>query len=186
MNAISTISTRATADDWAQFLKPVAMAVRNTPNDAEFRARVAAVTHAVAVPAEWLRQPWRQADAMRRFQFWPAVYDVAEMFADDLRAERESAERRQRLAPPEPGDDWLNVPLPEEVAAVQAKARALIAELTGTSPDHRGPPPKALPLSEGVLLARYERQAEESHDPDLRRLAAIRAEHIRNRIGADE
>ncbi len=176
MNAISTVTTRATGDDWSRFMRPIAMAVRNTPGDEEFRARVAAITHAVAVPAGWLRQSWRQADAMRKFQFWPSVADVAEMFAEDLRAERETAARRAPLALPPPSQGEQRDPV--AIAAVLAKARAFAAEVAQPKPDRA--PDKPLPLSDGALLAKYEQLAAEGNTG-----AAIRVRMLRQRVGAD-
>lgn len=169
----------ATARDWAEFLRPVAASVRNTPTADEFKARVAAVAASVAVPAAWLEQPWRRTEAMRRFQFWPAVFDVAEMFEEDLKAEQRSRDLQARhaaLPPPEEPP-----PLTEEQRAAMAeKARALAAELRGNgtseAPRVTG---KALPLSHGALLAHYERLAAEGNGA-----AALRAEALRRAIEA--
>jgi hypothetical protein len=154
VTTVSTTATRATMDDWTRFMRPIAMSVRNIPAEDDFRARVAAIAHAVAIPAAWLRQPWRQAEAMRRWQFWPSVADVAELFADDLRAERETASRRQPVALPPPSAATFRTP--EEILAVQQKAREVIADLTGNGAKPERAPPRPMPLSDGALLALYE------------------------------
>ena len=158
MNALSAKPSRATAEDWTRFLRPVAMSVRNTPPEDEFKARVAAVAHAVAVPAEWLRQPWRQSEAMRKWQFWPSVADLADLFEDDLRASRESETRRQSLALPAPSAAEFRTP--EEILAVQAKAKAVIAELNGRVKREEMPPVTPAYLSDGALLALYEQMGD--------------------------
>lgn len=181
MNAITPPAHYATPEDWARFLRPVAMAVRNTPDDEQFRARVTAVSHAVRVPAEWLRQSWRQQEAMRKFQFWPAVFDVAELFAEDLKAEAERRDRRARLAPPEPVralSEALNTRTPEAIAHVKAVARAMAAEIAGNGPQHD----KAIQpqhLSEGAMLAHYDALAHQGN-----RAAAARAALLRRRLDA--
>lgn len=186
MNALTQPEHYAGTEDWARFLKPVAMAVRNTPTDDEFRARVAAVSHAVRIPAAWLRQPWRQAEAMRKCQFWPSVADICDLFAEALRAERESADRRERLSAPAPDDDGPRFRTPAEILAVQAKARALTVELTRARPDDRiTSPVKPMPLSDGDLLRRYERQINDGATPEARQQAKIRVEWLRQRMGAD-
>lgn len=185
MNAITTQSARATAEDWSRFMRPIALAVRNVPADDDFRSRVAAIAHAVAVPAEWLRQPWRQADAMRKFQFWPAVSDVFDLFADDLRAERERADRRERLSGPTHISkaiefDGPAIRTPEEIEAVKAKARALAAELTHSSPQQREPV-RPVHASDGALLVVYEQLAAQGNAA-----AAFRAEALRKRLEGAE
>jgi hypothetical protein len=177
MNAVAA-AAHATAEDWARFLKPVAMAVRNTPSDPEFRARVAAIAHALHVPAAWLAQPWRQAEAMRRFQFWPAVFDIAEMFEDDLKAERERRDRRERLAisGPKQVAAALAGPkerTPEEIEAVRAKAREAIAALHADTAQRSRTPARAAPLSEGALLDGYRALAAQGSSAAAARVAAI-------------
>lgn len=186
MNAITPPGHFATAEDWARFMRPVAAAVRNTPSDNEFRARVAAVAHAVRVPAEWLRQPWRQAEAMRRFQFWPAVFDIAELFADDLKAEVQSRDLRSRFAgtraaPSMPRHiaEFVEIRTPEEIAYVKAAAATVVAELTKAGPTHRETV-TARPLAPDALLTWYERLAAEGNGA-----AAMRAETLRRQMQAD-
>lgn len=181
MSAIAPAAQIATVEDWSRFLRPVALAVRNIPGDDDFRTRVAAIAHAVKVPAEWLRQPWRQQEAMRKFQFWPAVFDVAELFAEDLKAEAERRDRRARLAAPEPVralSDALNNRTPEAIAHVRAAARSLAAEIAGDGPQAaRKVEPQH--LSDGAMLAHYDAMASQGN-----RAAAARAAILRRRIEA--
>jgi hypothetical protein len=174
MTAVSTTATRATLDDWTRFMRPIAVSVRNTPAEDDFRARVAAIAHAVAIPAWWLRQTWRQAEAMRRWQFWPSVAEVAELFADDLRAGRETAIRSHPVAVPPPSAATFRTP--EEILAVQQKAREVIAELAGNSAEPERIAPKPLPLSDGALLALYEAMGDAGKH---------RAALLRRKLGAD-
>lgn len=169
--------TTATVTDWARFMRPVAASVRNPPGEQDFHIRVGMIVSAVNIPAEWLRQPWRQAEAMRRFQFWPAVADIAELFAADLHAERESAERQNRLALPAPPDD-RPPHTPEEIEAVRAKARALLAEANRPAP--AATPAKSAPVSDGALLAHYRAMAAAGNTA-----AAVRVAQIEARLSLD-
>lgn len=176
MNAIAQ-SAAATPADWARFLKPVAMAVRNTPSDDEFRARVSAVSHAVKIPAAWLAQPWKQAEAMRAWQFWPSVHDVFALFEDELREARADAARRSDAG------DLRQIAAPaaqtltdEERAAIAAKARAVAAELRGGSIANKPEKVTARPLSPTDLVATYRRLAAEGNRLAATRLASLEPE----------
>lgn len=188
MNAVAKREGMAEHADWARFLKPVAAAVRNPPTEADFKTRVAAVAMSLPhIPAEWLRQPWRQAEAMRLFQFWPAVFDISQMFADDLKAQRESADMRGRLSAPkhiaEIDFNAAPEPTPEEIAEVKAKARAVMAEAFAPRPNDRTTGAKAAPVSDGVLLMGYEQAAANASTPDARRVLEFRADTLRKRMG---
>ena len=176
MNAIANAAPRATIEDWSRFMRPIALSVRNIPTDDDFRSRVAAIAHAVHVPADWLRQSWRQAEAMRRFQFWPAVFDLAEMFDADLKAARESADRSNRLALPAPEPERGPRNAAEILAVKQAAAAVMAAACIPMGQAH-APAPKPAPVSEGAMLAHYERAAAAGN-----RAAAFRAETIRKRM----
>lgn len=178
--ALTTTRGPATAHDWAQFLKPIAAAVRNPPTETDFKARVAAIAHALPdVPAIWLTQAWRQREAMRAWQFWPAVADVAEWLAPYQREERESAERHTRIAAPAPEAPRLRSTA--EILAVKQAAREVMAAAQVPAGQDRGPPPKPLPLSEGALLAHLTVLAEGGNT-----VAAYRAETIRKRLAQQE
>lgn len=177
-NDITPASTHgyATANDWARFLKPVAAGVRNPPTEGDFRARVAAIAHALPdVPAIWLGQAWRQREAMAAWQFWPSAADVAEWVAPYRREERATADMRHRLAAPAPEPE-RGPRSAAEILAVKQAAAAVMAAATAPQPNAR-PTAKALPLSEGALLAIYERDAAEGNT-----IAAYRAACIRERI----
>ena len=182
MTALVAGSRGASLDDWTRFMRPVAASVRNPPTEIDFKARVAAIAHAIAVPAEWLRQPWRQTEAMRRFQFWPAVFDVAEMFADDLRAAAERAERQEQrehhAALPPPAEPGLTPAQREQMAATM---RSLAASLQANAAPAAGVERNArpMPISDGALLAHYDRMAAEGN-----RAAATRAALLRARLEA--
>jgi len=192
MNAIACATSTpaeeyATADQWAEFLKPVAMAVRVQPSEKEFKVRVATLAHAMKVPAAWLAQPWRQAEAMRKFAWWPAVSDLAEWLDDDLKAERESRDRKQRLAlaGPKPVAELLDMSAPRErtpaeIAHVRASARRLEAELNERAATPAGMHARPCTLSEGAMLAHYRRLAAEGNTA-----AAVRVAAIEQRMGLD-
>lgn len=184
MTTLAPLAQIATADDWTRFMHPIVAAVRNPPSETEFRARIAAIVHAISVPAEWLRQPWRQTDAMRRFPFWPSVADLAELFADDLKAARETADRTARLSPPAP-DEAPRMRTMEEILAVKAAAAAVAAHarasaahgaLAAAADEARAKP---ILLSDGALLEAYDHAARKGN-----RAAAFRAETLRARIKA--
>ena len=178
MNAIVPGTRAATFEDWTRFMRPIAGAVRNTPAEADFRLRVAAIASAVQIPAEWLRQPWRQAEAMRAWQFFPSVHDVFVLFEEELRDERERDERRGRLALPAPEPEREEL-TPEQRAEVAASVRKRMAEMRGDGKTEGARPPvKPAPLSTGGLLAHYDRLAAEGNAA-----AAIRADAIRAQMG---
>lgn len=182
MNALVSFtgSPAATGEDWAQFLRPLLAALNSKPSRDEFAARCAAIAFACSdVPASML-VPWRQRDMMRTFKFLPSPAEVAAWIGPSIAAERESMDRTTRLnapsdLPPEPP-----VRTPEEIAAVQAKARAVVAELTGAGPVATRTPIKPAPVSDAVLLALHERAAREGNAA-----SALRAAQIRERMGAE-
>jgi hypothetical protein len=156
------------------------MAVRNPPTEADFRARVAAIAHAMSdVPGHWLAQPWQQQEAMRAWQFWPAVADVHDLFEDRLRELRDDRARRSMpaiAAPPPP------IPLTlAEREAMAAQAKELSAELrrSAAAPSGTAEPVRTIPLPPHKLLATYERLADEGNTA-----AAARAAFLRRQIEA--
>lgn len=168
----------ATADDWAHFLRPMLAALNQQPTREQFQARCAAIAFAVPdVPASML-VPWRQRDAMRTFKFLPSPAEIAEWIGPAIREERERMDRHARLAAP---SDLPAAPpprTPEEIAAVQAKARAVMAAATREGAPHAIAAGRRAPLSDGALLAHYDRAAAEGND-----VAAFRARVIRQRMG---
>jgi hypothetical protein len=180
MNAIDhhRPEAAASAEDWARFLRPLLAAMNQQPSREQFNARCVAIAFALPeVPASML-VPWRQRDAMRAFKFLPSPAEIADWIGPALREERESLDRRQRLSGPNEATSSPASRAPEEIAAVQAKARAVVAELTHTGPKDR-PAVKPAPLSDGALLAMYRRLAAEGNAA-----AAIRAGMIEQRIAA--
>ena len=167
-----------TAAEWAEFLKPLAMCVRNKPGREDFLATASAMAAALPdVPASLL-VGWRQQEAMRRFAFWPSPADVAEWLAPELRGMRESAELRQRLAGPalEGPPERRNGPRSlDDILAVRARAREFQAEMQAREAARpTREPPRAVALSERQLLATYERLAKEGNAAAATRVAALR------------
>lgn len=167
----------ASAEDWARFLRPLLAALNQQPSREQFNARCAAIAFALPdVPVSML-VPWRQRDAMRAFKFLPSPSEIADWMATDMREHRESIDRSRRLVAPSDLPAGPAERTPEEVAAVQAKARAVVAALTQDLAGDR-PAVRPAPLSDGALLAHYDRAAAEGNAG-----AAIRARMIRQRMG---
>jgi hypothetical protein len=163
----------ATTEDWLRFLAPIAASVRNPPDRSEITARAAACADALAIFAEWLTLT-RRRDAMAAWQFWPAVADIAEIFAADKRhAAFMRAATAPRLPPPEPAA--TERPTPEQIEANRAKVAALKAELAADLHRDR---PSAGPayLAPHHLLAGYEAAAAQGNTAAAYRAAQIRKE----------
>lgn len=122
----------ASADAWDDFLRPLVAATRNPPTQKDFLAFVAAAAVALdGIPARLLTDQ-RRAAAVRRFDFWPSVADLANWLEPEAREERAALLAMQRLASPKPDVAVAVAPeprTPEVVAAVADKMRALRAEL---------------------------------------------------------
>jgi hypothetical protein len=171
----------ATIDDWRRFLLPVVAGCANPPDRDAFAGRVAAIAGALAeVPAEALTIE-AQRQVMRSVRFFPVAADLWPIlhptFAG-LQAEL-SVLRRIAAAPAAPAQV---APSAEERAEMARQAAALAAELRAGAEEReaRGRPQgRAVALSDGALLAHYERLAEGGSAA-----AAARARHLRDRIGA--
>lgn len=120
----------ATAAAWDDFLRPLVAATRNPPTHEDFLAFVAAAAVALdGIPARLLTDQ-RRAAAVRRFDFWPSVADLANWLEPEAREERAALLAMQRLASTKPEVAVAPEPrTPEVVAAVADKMRALRAEL---------------------------------------------------------
>lgn len=167
----------ATASHWAHFLRPIAASVRNPPGETDFKAKVAAALTAFPdCPAAILAKPWLQAEAMRKFQFWPAIADLAELLAPEITdTRRQSAEA---AALPYVPPQMRLAPSTEAVQAVQAKVAAYLAE-TQAEATQRASAGRAAPLSDGALLVAYEAAAAQGNQA-----AATRAASLRRKLGA--
>jgi hypothetical protein len=152
------------------WLGPVNAAVRNPQGAEDFEVRCAGL-HALLddLPAGCFTVEARRA--------LPAFFPSA----DDIRRAVEPGARKLRaladalaasLAPvPEPTmPEPAARPSPEEIEAMQAKAREVIAELTRNGAKPERTPPKPMPLSDGALLALYEAMG----DAGKHRAAALR------------
>jgi hypothetical protein len=171
MNAIGPTIRYANRDDWAAFLAPLNVAVRNSPDRQTFVAFCGACADALAVRVEWLT-PIRRRDAMARFAFWPSVADVGAIFdADKAHAMAMAGFRDSagRLPPPEPP----RPPTDAEREANRAKVAALKAELAATITKDS---PKASPayLTTSQLRAAYEHLAAQGSPFAKARLETLR------------
>lgn len=147
--------TTATAQDWLRFLRPVALAVRNTPTEDDAKARASALAFALRVPASALTAS-RQRDLCRKCEFWPSIAEIEALFADawcDAARSRAIATAGGATLLPAP----QRVDLTDaEREAMQHKAAAVAAELRART--HAGPAPRPEPRTLGPrdLLASYE------------------------------
>jgi hypothetical protein len=164
----------ANAEDWLRFLAPIAGAVRNPPDRSEILARAAACAEALAIFADWLT-PARRRDAIARFQFWPAVADIAEVFAAD---KRHAAEMRSYAALPPPSPEPSAPRTMAEILHAKAAVDALKAEVAERQSREQ---PSAGPacLAPHHLLASYEQAAAKGNTA-----AAFRAAQIRKSLAA--
>lgn len=169
--------TAATANHWAEWLRPVAAAVRNPPSPQDFQGRCAALAFSLSVPASALTAS-KARDLCRKSEFWPSVAEVEALFAEDWREQARSrsigGSGMARLAPPAPVEID-----PAARAASAERARAIAAELRAT-PAIPKLPVKPLPLHPHHLLAAYEAEAERGNEA-----AAMRAEQLRKAMGIE-
>ena len=85
-------------DHWAVFLTPLVAAVRNPPSPQDFEAFVAACAGALTTIPGHLMTPARQAEALRRFTFWPAVADLAAWLEPGALEVRSTLRALERIA----------------------------------------------------------------------------------------
>lgn len=171
------------------WLSQLAAAVGNSPSPEDFRERANVVVGALAdLPAcVWTSQTL--AEASRSFRFWPSVAELDGL----LRPRGESIWRRRdalrRIAEARPGATPSLRPDPTDAEReqVRAAASALVAELRAGAATITHDPraaPKTRHLSDGQLLAIYERDAREHPDEGRRRAAETRATVLRERLSA--
>lgn len=169
------MSRMASFIEWEQFLRPLAVAVRNQPTREDFKAKCAACADSLAIPAEWLT-PHRRREVTARFEFFPSVREVDEFFADEKRHVMEMATLTSRvgyLPAPEPAGPLS----PEQVEVVMEKVAQLRKDLAATITRDA---PKAEPryLNDIQLLAAYERLAAQGNQA-----CAFRAAQLRKQMG---
>jgi hypothetical protein len=168
-----------TAEDWARFLQPLLASVQNPPNAQDFRKRIAAIAFGLPQVTTGMLTTGTQREAVTKFVHWPTVAEVAGLFVDALKHEREVREFRDR--PLFIGQDPAQR-TPEEIEAVKAKVAALKAEMLGAAPIEEREPVAPRYLAPKHLLAVYERQAREDSTPDFRRLAQMRFDALRKQF----
>ena len=88
----------AGADCWAAFLVPLIAGVRNPPSPQDFEAFITACAGALVTVPRHLLTPARQAEALRRFAFWPAVADLAGWLEPEVRETRATLRSLERIA----------------------------------------------------------------------------------------
>lgn len=152
----------AMAPDWERWLKPLAVLPNAPAGGDKFRLEVSAIAFANNdVPAALLTVE-RQRDALRRFGFWPTPKDVAELFRPFVREVQHERVALQRIAT---AGDRLSPPPPSESERerIRSGMAGLVAELADrgheTAARERRPSARAMPLSDGALLAEYDRIA---------------------------
>lgn len=128
------------------------------------------------------------ATALRTWVRWPAPAQVYALLSEQARPFRESLEGLRRVAAggttSSPRDE-RDARTPEAIAHVSAIVGAFAAERSFTDPNHpqAAPAVKAAPLSDGALLAAYEKEA--AGDGPFAQLSAARAVALRKRIEAE-
>ncbi len=88
----------APADTVRRWCVPVANAVRNPPAPEDFGPRVHVIAVACAELPGWVFNAQSQAEAVRKFQFWPSAADVVELLTDHARPHFEKLGELRRLA----------------------------------------------------------------------------------------
>jgi hypothetical protein len=167
------MSPYANAQDWKQFLRPLMAAVKNPPADAnEFHARCCACADALAIRAEWMTDSKRR-DAMARFQFWPSVSELGELFDGD---KQHAAWLRERAAIALPAPAAPPPLTDAQKASALAKAAAFRAEMA-EQVMAEAPKATARPLAPHHLLAAYEELAARGNEA-----AKMRAEQLRQAV----
>lgn len=162
--------------EWEQFLRPLAVAVRNQPTREDFKAKCAACADSLVIPVEWLT-PHRRREITARFEFFPSVREVGDFFADDKRHVMEMAALRKPEGylpapdPPKRLDDT-------QLASVMAKVAELRTDMEARTARDA---PKAAPihLTMAQLLASYEQAAARGNSA-----AAYRAGQLRKALTA--
>ena len=84
------------------WLRPLAPAVRNPPTAPEFEARAAAIALACSTVPRCAFTLTSQAEALRRFSYWPSAADVVELLdehARPIRARHRAIERVVTVRP---------------------------------------------------------------------------------------
>jgi hypothetical protein len=157
----------ASVEDWLRFLRPIAAAVRNPPTQADAKAKAGALAFALSVPAQTLSERL-QREACRRFTFWPSVEELTALVGEDWREQA-----RSRAIASASGANLLPGPATAGEALTHEARTAIVARFrlrwdTEVQPATRNsqaraarPPAQASPLSDGVLLERYRKIAEE-------------------------
>ncbi len=169
----------------AAWLAPVNAAVRNPQSRDDMMARVVALHEMLGdLPGGAFT-----ADTRRRLRpdWFPSAGEiraVVEPGARLLTAQHELLLRMVEPVAAEPAAPSYTPPTEAERAAMSAKAHAVMAELRAAATEReagkRGAAGRALPLSDGALLAHYERLASNGD-----RAAAFRADAIRARAKAE-
>lgn len=191
------LAARADPRTIAEWLLRIAGGVANAPTDADRRRQlVAAIVSALQVCPHLCFTSASAAEALRRWKFWPAAAEafafceeVAKPYRDALRG-LEAVERAPvaagpgRERPPE-----RNLPAertPEEIAAVQARAAAVVADLRAREAAEAARRPIGVRpryLGSHDLVALIEEQIRAAGGPAARPALAYRLEVERRKLG---
>lgn len=127
------------------------------------------------------------AIALRTWVRWPAPAQIYELLSSAARPFWRSRDGLRRVAGA--GDDKpqpaAELPGPDAQVHVAALVKAFVAERSFNDPNHAEarPPVAAKPLSDGALLAVYEREA--SGDGPFAKASATKAEFLRKRLAKE-
>ncbi|EHM01211.1 hypothetical protein HMPREF9946_02215 [Acetobacteraceae bacterium AT-5844] len=166
----------ATADRWRSFLFPLMAAVTKPPAREAFDAFVVACAASLTnIPAHLLTSP-RQAEAIRRFSWWPAVADIAKWLEPEAREERAMLAALERIAAtPEPSAQQREATA-EAIAEVKSKFAAFRREMAAQERAAAPEKPRPIYLSPAQELAEWKAIAAARPGPDgdgARRMVAV-------------
>lgn len=155
----------------------------------DYRARFAVIAAAVHSLPRGCFTAETQRDGLRKFRFFPTPAEICELVEPTrkrLLARRNALAKLLRIPPEEPHpvvrEMLTEMQRDSILAEFRPKFEAAMAEARASDPEAPSPP-KPRHLSDGTLLAEYERLAK-APDPTLAGAAAIRAKMLRERTRA--
>lgn len=180
-NAMAPVSRQL----FRAWLRPINAAVRNPQGEEEFEGRCLAM-HALL---DDLPSGCFTSDARRYLPgFFPSAADIRSAVEPDARKLRQAADAlAAAMAPPREVAPQAEAPRGprtiEEITAARAKVQEAVAHFRQVAEDRdaarpKAQPVRAVPLSEGALLAQYDRMAREGNAA-----AGMRAQALRARLG---
>jgi hypothetical protein len=164
------------------WLYPLAAASRIVPSDEDFMAKASVIAVAVSDFPRACFTAETQREALRVFKYFPSAADVCDLLEPTRkrlvgRYQALVAMLRPREPDPEPTERQKLTQAQRDaiLAEFHPKFEAVMAE--ARQPEIARTMPKAMPMSDGALLATYEKLAAEGNSA-----AAIRVQMLRDKI----